>query len=442
MNVPAYKEYRESGVEWVGKVPSHWIMRQIKWGNPVRRGASPRPIDDPKYFDDDGYWSWVRIADVSASRAHLTKTTQRLSELGSSLSVKLNPGSLFVSIAGTVGKPCINDIPVCIHDGFVYFPDLDIDSEFLFRIFEAGECYKGLGKFGTQLNLNTDTIGSIPIPIPTCSEQRLITDFLDRETAKVDLLISKQEQLIATLREDRAATITRAVTKGLEPDDDQMKDSGVPWLGSIPATWTRQKLNWCFTFLNGDRGTNYPASNELTDEGIPFVNAGHLRDGRIDFSSMNYVSKEKYASMGGAKLRPGDILYCLRGSLGKNAIFTAASGGALASSLVALRSRNPLAVDCTFAFWMLNSAAEDAQLAMIGSGSAQPNLSVDDLGGFVFGIPPIDEQLKIAAFLETRCGNIDKLISKAAEVIRTIREYRLALITAAVTGKIDVREAI
>ena len=205
-------EMKQSGVDWLGPVPRYWAVRQLKWGCPVKRGASPRPIDDPKYFDEEGYWSWVRIADVSASGGHLYETTQRLSELGSSLSVKLDPGSLFVSIAGTVGKPCINHIPVCIHDGFVYFPALDMDVEYLFRIFEAGECYRGLGKLGTQLNLNTDTIGSISMPIPPLDEQRRIVAYLDEQTAKIDTLIAETGTFIELARERRSALITAAVT--------------------------------------------------------------------------------------------------------------------------------------------------------------------------------------------------------------------------------------
>ena len=98
MSFPQYPEYKDSGVEWLGEVPEHWPVVSIKWLSPVKRGASPRPIDDPKYFDEEGEYAWVRIADVSASDGILRETTQRLSSLGSSLSVKIGPGDLFVSI--------------------------------------------------------------------------------------------------------------------------------------------------------------------------------------------------------------------------------------------------------------------------------------------------------------------------------------------------------
>ena len=134
----AYPEYKESGVEWLGEVPSHWDVKAVKRLSPVLRGASPRPIDDPIYFDDDGEYVWARIADVTASDGFLNEAPQRLSQLGASKSVKLEPGSLFLSIAATVGKPCITNIKACIHDGFVYFPELKASPKFLQYVFESG----------------------------------------------------------------------------------------------------------------------------------------------------------------------------------------------------------------------------------------------------------------------------------------------------------------
>ncbi|MCA2993071.1 restriction endonuclease subunit S [Gemmatimonas sp.] len=203
---------KDSGVEWLGDVPAHWSVQMIKRLSPVMRGASPRPIDDPKYFDDDGEFAWVRIADVSASTGRLTEASQYLSDLGSSLSVKLAPGALFVSIAGTVGKPCITDIHACIHDGFVYFPSLQIEPMWLFRIFEAGTCYGGLGKLGTQLNLNTDTIGSIVVPVPPANEAREILRVLERRLQMLDALREDVTASLSLLEERRAALVTAAVT--------------------------------------------------------------------------------------------------------------------------------------------------------------------------------------------------------------------------------------
>ncbi|AWE97786.1 restriction endonuclease subunit S [Pseudomonas aeruginosa] len=203
---------KDSGVEWLGEVPEHWDVKAIRWLSPVQRGASPRPIDDPVYFDDDGEYGWVRIEDVTASDGFLEETKQRLSALGSSLSVKLSPGALFLSIAGSVGKPCITRIKACIHDGFVYFPLLKTDPMWLVRIFESRSPFVGLGKLGTQLNLNTETVGSIKVALPPAGEISEILSDLDRCLAHLGQLISRTEHSITLLKERRSALITAAVT--------------------------------------------------------------------------------------------------------------------------------------------------------------------------------------------------------------------------------------
>ncbi len=203
---------KPSGVEWLGDVPEHWDVKRLKWDSAVFRGASPRPIDNPIYFDDDGEYAWVRIADVTAAGTYLRETKQRLSDLGASLSVKLAPGDLFLSIAGSVGKPCIAKIKCCIHDGFVYFPRLSCERKFLYYIFASGEPYKGLGKFGTQLNLNTDTVGSISMTFPPLEEQQQIVRSLEEETEKIDDLESVVREAIETLELLRAGIISVAVT--------------------------------------------------------------------------------------------------------------------------------------------------------------------------------------------------------------------------------------
>lgn len=211
---------KDSGVEWLGEIPAHWEVKKIKRLCLVRRGASPRPIEDPIYFDDEGQYAWVRIADVTASERYLEATTQRLSNLGKSKSVALEPGELFVSIAATVGKPIITKIKCCIHDGFVYFVGLRENREYLYYLFSCGEAYKGLGKLGTQLNLNTDTIGDIYLPRPSPHEQQAIVLFLDQETATLDALIAKVGDAIDRLKELRTALISAAVTGKIDVRED------------------------------------------------------------------------------------------------------------------------------------------------------------------------------------------------------------------------------
>ena len=203
---------KDSGIEWIGEVPEHWKVCKIKRLSVVKRGASPRPIENPIYFDDNGQYSWVRIADVTDSKKYLYSTTQKLSKLGSSLSVKMHPGEIFLSIAGTVGKPIITKIDCCIHDGFVWFPNLKIEPEYLYYIFLSGRPYLGLGKLGTQLNLNTETVGYISIPIPEGKEITDIVSYLDKRCASIDTYISKAQKEIELLQEYKQSLITEVVT--------------------------------------------------------------------------------------------------------------------------------------------------------------------------------------------------------------------------------------
>ena len=211
-----YPAYKESGVEWLEKVPEHWEVRRVKSLSLVKRGASPRPIADAKYFDEDGEYAWVRISDVTASEQYLENTTQRLSPLGQSLSVELQPGSLFLSIAGSVGKPMITRIKCCIHDGFVYFPQLKGSTEFLFRVFSCKAPFGRLGKFGTQLNLNTDTVGNICLGWPPQPERRRIVSFLDNMMRTSNQLLSSIRREVHLAHEYRTRLIADVVTGKLD----------------------------------------------------------------------------------------------------------------------------------------------------------------------------------------------------------------------------------
>ena len=209
-------EMKDSGVEWLGQIPKHWEVRRIKSLSQVKRGASPRPIVADKYFDQNGEYAWVRISDVSANGKYLEYTTQQLSELGKSKSVPLQPESIFLSIAGSVGKPTITKIKCCIHDGFVYFPDYKYNVEYLYYVFLSGNLWNGLGKLGTQLNLNTGTVGAVSIGLPPNSEQQEIVTYIEKETALIDKTISRTEREIELIQEYRSRLISDVVTGKLD----------------------------------------------------------------------------------------------------------------------------------------------------------------------------------------------------------------------------------
>ena len=437
MSFPRYESYKESGVEWLGEVPEHWEVISIKWLSPVQRGASPRPIDDPKYFDEDGEYAWVRIADVSASDGVLRETTQKLSVLGSSLSVKIAPGELFVSIAGTVGKPCISEIKACIHDGFVYFPRLKINPKLLYRIFESETCYGGLGKWGTQLNLNTDTIGSIRVALPPQKELSLVLSFLDRETAKIDVLIAEQQRLIELLKEKRQSVISHAVTKGLSPNAP-MKDSGIEWLGEVPEHWEIQKFSRCAFFQEGPGLRNW----QFTQDGIRVICVTNITEFGVNFSSYEkFISIDEYQTIyKHFTVSKGDLLLSSSGnSWGKVAEFESDEIAILNTSTIRVNEISSRLIIRSYIKWLLVSGGTREQLGQFMTGSCQPNFGPTHLSRLFVAFPPSDEQQTITAFLDSETAKLDTLTAEAKTAITLLQERRTALISAAVTGKIDVR---
>lgn len=434
MSFPKYEVYKDSGVEWLGEVPEYWEVISLKWLSPILRGASPRPIDDPKYFDDEGEYGWVRIADVSSSNGHLFETTQRLSDLGSSLSVKLEPESLFLSIAGTVGKPCVTKIRACIHDGFVHFPQLTIDYRLLYRIFESGLCFGGLGKMGTQLNLNTETVGGIRIALPPTDELIIILNFLDRETARIDALIAEQQRLIELLKEKRQAVISHAVTKGIDRTVP-MKDSGVEWLGEVPEHWQIKCLKHISPRISG-RLVFKPAQY-FAEEGIPFLMGNNVTEFGIKWAGAKLIPEKINNQFAHYALKAGDVITVRVGDPGVTCVVPPEAEGLNCGSLMIIR--RSLSFNSFWLAHVMNSPLIRMQIDKVQYGAAQEQINITDAVNFLIPFPSIEEQENIVIFLRNKISQFNDLITEAEKVIKLFQERRSALISAAVTGKIDVR---
>jgi type I restriction enzyme, S subunit len=431
-----YEKYKDSGVEWLGEIPEHWKNLKIKRLTQIKRGASPRPIDDPKYFDDEGEYAWVRIADVTASDRYLEETTQKLSDLGKSFSVPLEYGELFLSIAGSVGKPIITKIKCCIHDGFVYFPTLNANKEFLFYIFNSGQPYLGLGKMGTQLNLNTETVGGINIGLPPLDEQELIAHFLDRKTSQIDTLIAKKEALLEKLDKKRTALISHAVTKGLDRTAP-MKDSGVEWLGDIPEHWEMKRLK----FISPEQsvGLVINPSTYVDDNGsVPFIYGANIREYKIDFSNARKITEESHNILSKSKLTAGDLLVVRVGEPGVAAVIPNNIDTCNCASVMFIRQHKTFVSE-----WLchiFNSRIGRFQVELVAYGAAQQQFNIAHAVDFNFPTPPRSEQQEIVNYLSEQITSIQSVQAATNNAIALLKEYRTALITNAVTGKIDVRQ--
>jgi type I restriction enzyme S subunit len=284
--------------------------------------------------------------------------------------------------------------------------------------------------------LNLEHIGSIPVPSPPLAEQHLISAFLDRETSKIDALIAKQEQLIATLREDRTANITHAVTKGLNPDVE-MKKVELVGLREVPATWSITPFLRCMEGRVDYRG----ATPKKVDQGVPLVTARNVRPGWIDYTvSEEFVSEDEYAEV----MRRGlpeidDLLFTMEAPLG-NVALVDRTDIALAQRVIKFRPNRDVALPRFLLYAVLGQWFQ-SQLVVRATGSTALGLKASKLPELRIALPPLEQQVGIVGHLDETWAKIEALTAKAEQVITTLREYRSALITDAVTGEIDVRGA-
>ncbi|QRI51911.1 restriction endonuclease subunit S [Clostridium botulinum] len=437
------EEMKDSGVEWIGKIPKDWDSMKIKYISPIGRGASPRPIDDEKYFNDNGEYAWTRIADVSVSGKYLLETKQRMSELGSSFSVKLEPDSLFISIAGTVGKPCITKIKACIHDGFIYFHNLKEEYvDFLYNIFSVGECYAGLGKLGTQLNLNRETIGNICIPNPNNNTKQKITSFLSEKTTQFDFIISKKEALIQKLEEAKKSLISEVVTgkvrvvktfdgyELVERKKEEMKDSGVEWIGDIPKEWWLKKLKYISDIYRGAILRPVDEPTYFDENGMwRYLNISdatkcdkYLEDGGIGLSELGSKKSER--------VEAGNLILTASATIGKPLINNI--NICIHDGFIAFKN---FKVNRDFLYYVLTNKSIYENM---GKSNTQKNIYLDEVKNIYIAQPSVEEQKIIVKYIEERWLLVDSSIVNIKTQIQKLKEAKQSLISEAVTGKIEI----
>ena len=263
---------------------------------------------------------------------------------------------------------------------------------------------------GTKvIEVSPSGLADITIPVPALEVQAEIVKILDEYTESVTALQQELEKELTARK------------KQYEYYRDLLLDFGVHGGGASECEW--RTLGEICKFYNGDRGKNYPSHSDYREKGIPFINAGDLETGIVNMQTCNYISEEKYNSMGGAKLRNGDIIYCLRGSIGKNGVFQGEQG-TLASSLVAIRANDT--VCGRYIYYLLNSSMELRQRIVKDNGAAQPNLSAQSVKNYLFPIPPIEEQERIVSILDRfdkLCNDISEGLPAEIEARRKQYEY-------------------
>ena len=424
MSLPAYAEYKDSGVEWLGDVPKHWDLKKLKFLCKVQTGDK----DTINAVENGEYPFFVRSQTIERINS-FTYDCEAVLTAGDGVGV----GKVFHYVCGKFDFH--QRVYMMNHfkhiSGQFFFLYL---SELFAKVALDGGAKSTVDSLRMPLFLNF--IFSVP-PLP---EQTTIARFLDYETAKIDALIAEQQRLIELLKEKRQAVISHAVTKGLDPNAP-MKDSGVAWLGDVPEHWVVTKIKNACYINDGNHGEEYPTADDFTEseEGVPFIRAGNIKNMKIDGNEMLYIKKSKNDSMRKGRLKEGDVLFTNRGEIGKVATVSREfSGSNLNSQIAYLRASNNV-LDGEFLAYFLGSDTIFCSFDSNSAGSVLTQFPIKDIERLPLVLPSVNEQIQVSKFLDQQTTKIDELISHAHQGIDLLKERRSALISAAVTGKIDVR---
>ena len=426
-----YTEMRDSGFPDIGCVPSAWSIMKVKHIFDVICGATPK--ENPENWD--GNIPWIGPSDMPMTGT-IEHGKRFISELGyASCGTTLVPqNSIIISTRAPIGKICIAANRLGTNQGCKALVPRNKSINNRFFAYYLRSIIERLEVDGTGTTfkeLSTSKLLNEPLIAPPISEQSAIAAYLDTQCAKIDEIIAEAKASIEDYKQWKASIIYEAVTKGLDPNAE-MKDSGIEWIGEIPKEWLVTKMRKVASFYNGDRTSRYPKPDDFVVAGVPFINSTNLNGDTLNMTSCKYITEEKYNSLSGTKLRPNDIVYCLRGSVGKCAINTTLQRGTVASSLMSIRAER---INPYFLLFVLLSDVISRQTGVYINGTCAANLSAENVGGFAVPFPPAQEQGQIAECLMRKGAMIDELIADKSKFIANLDTYKKSLIYEVVTGK-------
>ena len=445
MSFPKYPGYKDSGVEWLGAVPEHWHVDRLKasitscrngiWGDEAQGDENDIPC--VRVADFDRRKLQVQLCQPTIRNVTDKERVGRLLERGNLLLEKSGGGE-----GQPVGCVVLYDDPqpaVC--SNFVAKVELapGMNPSYWRYVHAAAYAVRltvgSINQTSGIQNLDQDRYFNERAAFPTSDEQTAIAAFLDRETAKIDALVAEQENLIGLLKEKRQAVISHAVTKGLDPSVP-MKDSGVEWLGEVPAHWVVSSLKRYWTVTDCKHVTA-----EFVEEGFPLASIREVQSRWVALGEAKQTTEYFYQLLieGGREPQPGDLIFSRNVTVGEVAqVHESHPKFSMGQDVVLLR-RIEQASSPDFLQLVLRSTVVVQQLALCMIGSTFKRINVEEIRSFVIAFPPPSEQLQIATHLLAQAGNFDQLIDEAVQTIELLQERRTALISAAVTGQIDVR---
>ena len=435
-----YPEYKDSGVEWLGEVPAHWDIAPVYARYEVALGK----MLDAKRVTGKSSGRYVRNVDVQWDVVNVDNLPEMDFPFSERHRYLLRAGDLLVCEGGEVGRTAIwgGELDECFYQKAIHRVRPWAESEnprffyFLMYALAKGGVFTAGGNPNTIDHLTAVQLRHYRVPFPAKAEQRVIAAFLDRETAKIDALVARKERLIELLQEKRTALITRAVTRGLDPNVP-MKDSGVEWLGKIPAQWEPVRL-WrlCSTTSGATPTKENPA---YWNGEIPWVSPKDMKR-RVIATSEDLITQQALHETGIKLIAPQVVLVVVRGMILAHSFPVAVTAAhvTINQDMKALRLID--GVEAFYFAWALDGLARGIVATVVEEAAHGTRaIRMDQWRSLVVPMPPHLEQAAIVSFLDRETTKIDALIAKVRKAIDQLKEFRTALISAAVTGKIDVR---
>jgi type I restriction enzyme S subunit len=430
-----YDNYKDSGVEWFGEIPSHWNVQKLKINTKIKTGYTPLTSDEDNFSDEGTIW--VKPDNLKLFEP-IIDSKEKVSDLGVKHQNIIQKGSVLLCCIGTIGKFGVAGVDLLTNQQInsITFKDKLTNEYGKYLVFSFEDELNSLANGNVVRILNTTSLGNIKTPIPSQEEQTQIANYLDHKTNQIDNLISKKQQFITLLQEERIAVINQAVTKGLDPKV-KMKDSGIEWLGEIPEHWGVTRLANFGEFLKG-RGIT---KADLTEEGISVVLYGDIYT-KYNIKTEKLVRKTSIENAKNAiQIFNGDLLFTASGEtkedIGKCIVFTGNEESVASGDVVIFRQNSN---DSLFLGYVFNSYNVVNQKARLSKGEIVVHIYSSQLRNIHFALPSLEEQIEIRKHIDLKIEEILDIISKAQQEIELLKEYKTALISEVVTGKVDVRK--
>jgi len=428
MSIQRYQNNIQSGVEWLGETPSTWTIKRLGYFFDERREKVSDTVFKPLSVTKNGIVPQLETAAKSDDGDNRKKVCKGDFVINSRSDRKGSSGAS--PLTGSVSL--INTVIV---------PKKDIDIKFAHHLFRSTSFQEEYYRYGKGIvadlwSTNYSEMKNISIPVPPLNEQSKIAAFLEDETAKIDKLVAEQEKLIELLKEKRQAVISHAVTKGLDPKVS-LKDSGVEWLGVVPEHWTLRKLKYISEFAGG--GTPSRENLDFWNGEIPWVSP---KDMKMEFleNSEEKITQQGLKNSSSNLIEAGQILMVVRSGILKHTIPVAINiiPVSMNQDMKALKFSKAICSSEFFMRWV-QGLNDLLLLEWAKQGATVESIEHNYLKETVIPLPPLEEQIQITEYLKRVISEFEGLMNSSESSINLLQERRSALISAAVTGQIDVR---